>query len=155
LAVWRYVFQSLPEPMNPQMVIPIKEQLTVNPRTGKNERIFVNLEAVYPTPEQSGTELSFEELRAGSRGWLLKTWKSEKQSVPVLKLKTQDEQPVDPSDENSAALSRNRVERLVPGDPVILDENGVVKESGRPGRPRKLRTMEVNETQISKLIYLE
>jgi checkpoint serine/threonine-protein kinase len=49
----------------------------VNPNNGKKERVFVDLRAVYPTPEQPGTELSFEEIWAANRGWLDTSWEDE------------------------------------------------------------------------------
>ncbi|TGO55304.1 hypothetical protein BOTNAR_0248g00010 [Botryotinia narcissicola] len=61
----------------PQITIPELQQVTINPRNGRSERIFVNLEAVYPSPDEIGTELSFEELRAAHRGWLDKSWEPE------------------------------------------------------------------------------
>ncbi|OAP59658.1 hypothetical protein AYL99_06956 [Fonsecaea erecta] len=53
----------------------------VNPRTGRAERVFVALEAIYPP----GTDLefSFEELRAMSRGWAQKDWRSQKEATPL------------------------------------------------------------------------
>ncbi|KAL8740060.1 MAG: hypothetical protein Q9184_008535, partial [Pyrenodesmia sp. 2 TL-2023] len=39
-----------------------EQQQTTNPKTGKVERVFVNLEAVYPNPENPAEEYSFEEL---------------------------------------------------------------------------------------------
>ncbi|KAI5286955.1 hypothetical protein KEM54_006351 [Ascosphaera aggregata] len=48
---------------------------TVNPRSGKVERIFANLELLYPRGARAGeTEMSIDEARAASRGWLLKNW---------------------------------------------------------------------------------
>jgi checkpoint serine/threonine-protein kinase len=150
-----FCIQSLPQPTNHDIIEPVKEQVTVNPRSGRRERIFINLEAVYPHPEQPGTELSFEELRASSRGWLQKQWKSEK--LEILHDFTLEAPKVAevfhslPSEvTNDAVLSQEYVERLViPRDPVMLDENGVVKEAVREGRTKKLKTVEVNETQIS------
>lgn len=52
-------------------------QVTVNPNNGKKERVFVDLRAVYPTPEKPGTELSFEEIWAANRGWLDTSWEDE------------------------------------------------------------------------------
>lgn len=49
------------------------EPAAVNPKTGKAERVFVNLEAVYP---DGGHEFSFEELRARRRGWSTQDWRS-------------------------------------------------------------------------------
>jgi checkpoint serine/threonine-protein kinase len=127
----------------------------VNQRNGRQEKIFVNLEAVYPTPEVSGTELSFEELRAFSRGWLQKKWKPERIDDFVLQnVECPDSAPqtLASREGEDVVLGHAFEEKLViPSHPLILDENGVVKETGREGRGRKLKTMEVNETQISKL----
>ena len=51
----------------------------MNPRTGRPERVFVNIEAVYP---EKDVELSFEELRAMSRGWANRDWRR-KQPSPM------------------------------------------------------------------------
>lgn len=48
----------------------VRDSRVVNPRTGRTERVFVNLELVYPNPENMAEEYCFEELRAASRGWL-------------------------------------------------------------------------------------
>ncbi|EXJ85490.1 BUB protein kinase [Capronia coronata CBS 617.96] len=50
----------------------------VNPRTGRAERVYVNIEAIYPP--HSDEEFSFEELRAMSRGWAQKSWRADKPS---------------------------------------------------------------------------
>jgi checkpoint serine/threonine-protein kinase len=48
---------------------------------GRMERVFVDLESVYPTgDDQSGVEFCFEELRARHRGWLDKDWKSHRKT---------------------------------------------------------------------------
>lgn len=39
--------------------------------------MFVDLAAIYPTPEELGTELSFEEIMAANRGWLDHSWEEE------------------------------------------------------------------------------
>ena len=48
------------------------QQQTTNPRTGRTERVFANLQAVYGNGGRD--EMSFEELRARSRGWLNRGW---------------------------------------------------------------------------------
>lgn len=198
--------------------MPHKEQLTVNLRSGRQEMIFVNLEAVYPTPDDLGTEMSFEELRAFNRGWLAKKWVNEKVVEPVVVVQKeisvspatkmeifQDEEParievpekmevfrelkqspVRPAkmqifaDEPENApkpkqekpqifaeaeyieeVSHDMEEKLkIARDPVadengavklMLDENGNVIKEGRVSKIRKMKTMEVNETQISRL----
>jgi checkpoint serine/threonine-protein kinase len=67
--------------------------------------VFVNLEAVYPP--DSRLEFSFEELRAMSRGWAQKDWKSRKETSP-LKLATG----------NSTARSRSKVTRSQEPDDI-------------------------------------
>lgn len=53
----------------------------MNPNNGKKERVFVDLRRVYPTPEEPGTELSFEEIWAAERGWLDTSWEDEESMV--------------------------------------------------------------------------
>ncbi|KAL2199956.1 Mad3/BUB1 homology region 1-domain-containing protein [Corynascus similis CBS 632.67] len=113
--------------------------ITVNPANGKRERVFVDLRAVYPTPDEPGTELSFEEVWAANRGWLGREWEDEE--VPSFE------------DENSMAavnaLADNVSQKLVVHHDVLrLDENGAPvypKET----KPRKKKVIEMNETQIS------
>ncbi|KAI1488709.1 Mad3/BUB1 homology region 1-domain-containing protein [Biscogniauxia mediterranea] len=126
------------------VIAPSKHQVIVNPQSGKRERIYVNLEAVYPTPEEPGTELSFEELWAASRGWLDASWDNE--SVV--------EERHEPFDENSPPvdLLSRKVEKLrVHQDVLMLDENGAIKEQPKPTKSKsRKKVMEVNETQIIK-----
>ena len=49
--------------------------MTLNPKSGKKERVYVNLEAVYGNHGIAEEEVSFEELRALHRGWLQKDWR--------------------------------------------------------------------------------
>lgn len=71
-----FVIQSLSRIQN-IIVIPSKHQISIHPQSGKKERVFVDLAAVYPTPEELGTELSFEEIMAANRGWLDQGWDDE------------------------------------------------------------------------------
>lgn len=56
----------------------------VNPRTGRRERVFVNLEAVYPDYKNPNHEVSFEELRAINRGWMDMDWGSQKKPLKQI-----------------------------------------------------------------------
>ncbi|KAI8265906.1 hypothetical protein K4K56_005008 [Colletotrichum sp. SAR 10_98] len=124
-------------------LVPAKNQIVVNPVSGKKERIFINLEAVYPTPEEPGSELAFEEIWAMNRGWLGRNW---------------DEEPLDESAipemmsaETSAVdnLGHMMQEKLaVHTESVMMDENGAIIKP--KGKSKKKKVMEVNETQISK-----
>ncbi|KAK4128561.1 hypothetical protein N657DRAFT_652207 [Parathielavia appendiculata] len=125
-----------------QSHIPIhhnKSQITVNPANGKRERVFVNLRAIYPTPDEPGTELSFEEIWAANRGWLSQDWEDEE--IPSF------------ADENCppdvATLAHSVSEKLVIHHVIRLDENGAPifpKET----KPKKKKVIEINETQIIK-----
>jgi len=132
----------------------------VNPRTGKTERVFVNLDAVYPNPNDPNEEYSFEELRARHRGWLDRDWRQEKPTQGEKK-------PDGPRVETSADDDLNTTADVVPAQngqqQSIVDDDGAdytvsdpstLKEGSREGRntrPRRKKIMEVKaETQTSK-----
>ncbi|KAJ2973807.1 hypothetical protein NUW58_g8846 [Xylaria curta] len=127
------------------VIAPSKHQVIINPQSGKRERIYVNLEAVYPTPEEPGTELSFEELWAASRGWLDACWDDESLFDNHREIADENAPPVD-------VLSRGVEQKLViHRDTTALDENGAFKNNhSKPAKGRKKKIMEVNETQIIK-----
>lgn len=58
-----------------------RDQAIVNSRSKRTERVAVNLELVYPNPQDPTEEYCFEELRAASRGWLHRVWTPEKQEI--------------------------------------------------------------------------
>ncbi|EFX05909.1 checkpoint protein kinase [Grosmannia clavigera kw1407] len=112
-----------------------KDAVTVNPQSGKKERVFVDLRAVYPTPEVPGSELSFEEIWAANRGLLHRLW---------------DAPPAGPSAVDLLA-DVAPAKLVIHRDAVVLDENGApVKTQDRENRPRKKKATEMNETQIIK-----
>ncbi|KAJ6445551.1 checkpoint protein kinase (SldA) [Purpureocillium lavendulum] len=121
-------------------------QVTVHPQTGKKECIFVDLAAIYPTPEEQGTELSFEEIVAANRGWLDYSWGEEAVDESFVP------EPSHQLDE-IAQISKGVVDKLVVRhDGPLYDENGVVMEppAREPKVGKKKKLMEVNETQIIK-----
>ena len=121
------------------VVVSSKNQVTVHPQTGKKEYIFVDLAAVYPTPDESGSELSFEEIMAANRGWLDRSWEDETVDESILPGEARHGTPpfkdTNEPDENL----------------IVFDENGDVRDQppsdGRHAKKKKV--MEVNETQIS------
>lgn len=129
-----------------QSHIPIhhnKVQVTVNPANGKRERVFVDLRAVYPTPDEPGTERSFEEIWAANRGWLNRGWEE---------VMTEGLQPY--VDESSMPALNSTPDRssqklAVHSDMIALDENGAPIYT-KEGKSKKKKVIEVNETQISK-----
>jgi checkpoint serine/threonine-protein kinase len=111
--------------------------------------VFVDLEALYPTPAVFGTELCFEELMASHRGWLHKVWKPE--NSQKQKQSPASQGITEESNDSMENINREVSGKLIiPRDPIMLDENGATKHHGREGRGRKMKIKEVNETQISK-----
>lgn len=138
------VLQSLSQISKSHITIaPSKYQVTVNPANGKKERVFVDLQAVYPSPEEPGTELSFEEIWAANRGWLDCTWDDD---VPD-ELPEFNENKSSEVDLLSEAVSQKLV---VHHDVVMLDENGRIQHHSKEGKSKKKKVIEVNETQISE-----
>ncbi len=134
-----HVFQSLAK--SHIAIHPSQYQVTVNPQSGKKERVFVDLRAIYPTPEEPGTELSFAEIWAANRGLLGCRWDDEQSP-------SMDENVSPQVDALADAISTKLV---VHHDAVLLDENGRVQNHGqRDSRPKKKKVTEVNETQISE-----
>ncbi|KAL9615235.1 MAG: hypothetical protein Q9167_000329 [Letrouitia subvulpina] len=68
----------VPRPQQVERSNLMDQQEVRNPKTGKTERVYVNLEAVYPNPNDATEEMSFEELRAKARGWTDRRWATEK-----------------------------------------------------------------------------
>ncbi|KAJ5179838.1 hypothetical protein N7492_003048 [Penicillium capsulatum] len=66
------------EAMAPKHVPEHHVREAINPRSGRRERVFVDLEAVYPDYRNPAYEISFEELRATKRGWMNKNWRAQK-----------------------------------------------------------------------------
>lgn len=56
-------------------------QCTINPRTGKKEMVYVNLDVVYTDIGRTKVEFSFEEVMAKHRGWLERDWKAENREL--------------------------------------------------------------------------
>ncbi|KAJ3495141.1 hypothetical protein NLG97_g3607 [Lecanicillium saksenae] len=121
------------------VVVPSKHQVTVHPQTGKKEYIFVDLAAVYPTPDEPGTEISFEEIIAANRGWLDCAWENE-----VVELHQED---VPMQLDEIEEISKLAIHR----DAVMYDENGaMMQHTSLPKPNKKKKHMELNETQIIK-----
>lgn len=121
--------------------------MIINPANGKRERVYINLEAIYPTPEEPGTELSFEEVWAARKGWLDCSWEDYETENNDL----ENEQESILGNAQMNALNKKLATKLtVHHDVVELDENGALKQQQKPSKPKKKKMMEVNETQISK-----
>lgn len=87
--MFRLCIQSNPNPPPQETSAPkhvpehhVRE--AVNPRTGRRERVFVDLESVYPDYRNPAHEVSFEELRAIKRGWMSKNWRTQKEPLQQI-----------------------------------------------------------------------
>lgn len=129
-----------------------------NSRTGKVERVFVDLQAVYPNANDSNEEMSFEELRAQSRGWLSVDWAAENKRVAARdSMITEDLQqkslsPVPVSvleDVMNQPMQHSDFESQRTGSQDYVIEEARAQET-KIGRPKKIKIMEVKaETQTS------
>lgn len=114
----------------------------VNPRTGRRERVFVNLEAVYPDIRNPSHEVSFEELRAMKRGYMGKNWHSQKEPLKQISGNASNEPPLmDKGSENDLPDQLNQKLALKDADQHDARES-------KSGKPRKSKVREVKgETQ--------
>ncbi|KAJ5533172.1 hypothetical protein N7494_009724 [Penicillium frequentans] len=124
----------------------------VNPRTGRRERVFVDLEAVYPDRQNPTHEISFEELRAMQRGWMSKNWRAQKEPLqqisgnaggfdsPVSKLKA-----TSPNDDLSESDLRAGF------DDHAQEQNGA--SEGKPGKARRFKVKGETQTQTIKMKF--
>jgi checkpoint serine/threonine-protein kinase len=150
----------------------------VNPKTGRKEYVFANLELVYPSGDaESGYEFCFEELRAMKRGFIDPTGRVVKpKKQKVLKPQT-DQRPITPPDrevlpKNTKSSSAKKLgifhDTETNKGPVkipIFDDNDVpqtkqdavakaarkARKEERANRTRKIAIVEVKaEPQTSK-----
>ena len=137
-----------------------QHQIT-NLRTGKVERIYVNLEAVYPNDSDLQDEFSFEELRVKARGWLSRDWAAENQQKPSYsgqqstevqqnseELVRSEAIPQDTTPNSGQHEARNR--------PISQLETTIaidISKEGKVGRTKKLKIKEIKGvTQTSKTL---
>jgi checkpoint serine/threonine-protein kinase len=155
---------------------PLREhQQALNPKTGRLEVVFVDLEQVYPNRDNPmSEEYSFEELRARHRGWLDHDW-------AAIRRKEQEEArkaaeaaaPAKQSKHKAAPLAPKQIDeqppkpKTVPLKGSIDDENAANDENTPPSqedmekakaarrarreekanRTRKIQVMDVKEVR--------
>ncbi|KAL4867262.1 hypothetical protein BDV12DRAFT_171594 [Aspergillus spectabilis] len=148
--------------------IPVKDEMqsepvpehrireAINPRTGRRERVFVDLDAVYPDYKNPNIEVSFEELRAIKRGWMVKNWRTQKEPL----------KPVSgnaiPGETNALKSSGHNVDKALQ-KLTLNDTDGRAlqqtidlekPQDGKAAKARKLKLREVKaETQTIKMKF--
>ena len=110
-------------------------QCVRNPKTGRLECVFVNLEAVYPQSAR-GSEYSFEELRARHRGWTNKQCpREERAPKPELPTTQSFDMELDHEVEEKA-------EPRAKGFKIHLDEPEAVPERSPKPKQRGFKIFE-------------
>ncbi|KAL8810357.1 MAG: hypothetical protein Q9200_002637 [Gallowayella weberi] len=147
---------EIPKPTPIEQTNLANQQQITNPKTGKVERVFVNLEAVYPNPNDPTAEFSFEELRARSRGWADRDWAAER------KRETNQESVVEETRARSLSLESSEPNLSVTEDKDLMSQSSTQQSIERAGvedltqgtkvrRCRRTKVMEVKaETQTIK-----
>ncbi|KAE8373093.1 Mad3/BUB1 homology region 1-domain-containing protein [Aspergillus bertholletiae] len=143
----------LKESMQSKHVPEHRVREAVNPRTGRRERVFVNLDAVYPDYTNPNIEVSFEELRAMRRGWMDKKWRPHKEPLRQI-TGNENSIGVDPI----RALPEEFDEKLTMRDADISARQQVSEvdahHEAKAGKARKLKLREVKqETQTVKMKF--
>ena len=126
----------------------------------------MDLEAVYPNVGNPYEEISFEELRAESRGWRCRDWAVESKqrlsqsSQANSQPKTAPEQPTESRDIPQILPESQLTQSTQSGSelhdsPSVTSGNTIaieLSQEGKTGRPKKTKIREVKgETQTSAL----
>ncbi|KAL4797706.1 Mad3/BUB1 homology region 1-domain-containing protein [Aspergillus venezuelensis] len=123
----------------------------INPRTGRRERVFVDLDAVYPDYKNPNIEISFEELRAMQRGWLDKNWRASKEPLKQISGNaTQLEQEKGLPDQLQQKLTLKDTDGHALHQPIDSERT----QEAKAGKARKTKMREVKgETQTIKMKF--
>lgn len=120
----------------------------------------MNLEAVYPDYKNPSCEISFEELRAISRGWMQKDWSSQKKALKEISGNATSRNPSlqDYKQGTDKALEGEMNQRLAIREKSSHQTETVELQDeprdGKSGKPRKMKMREIGETLTSRHIPL-
>lgn len=128
---------------------PLREiQQSLNPKTGRLEVVFVDLQKVYPNRDDPmSLEFSFEELRAEHRGWMKMNWAAIRQEESDKAKRAAEAAVAEQVRLEAVALASKVVEELPkpqvePLKPMI-EANLVLNDENAPPRPTASRTKSV------------
>ena len=116
----------------------------------------MKLEVVYPNNDDRNEEMSFEESRAKSRGWLNRDWAAEsKHWIAEVSQAREVESQSSAVEEAVAVLQPAQPEINTQSSSDLQLETTIavdIGREGRPGRPKKTKIREINrETQTSMI----
>ena len=118
----------------------------------------MNLEAVYPNPNDPNEEFSFEEFRARFRGWMDKDWAAERRHA-VRQMLPDSEQKAPSLDVDEQKTKNTQAESISLGSAqqdVDVATQEETTQGTRSRKSRRTKVMEVKgETQTSKRLRLE
>jgi checkpoint serine/threonine-protein kinase len=169
-----HVFQTLSDSNNEHST-PHPLRGAINPKTGRLEVVYVDLEQVYPNAnDPTAAENSFEELRARHRGWLDHDWaairrekqeqlRKENDALAVSKAEKARPVPLAPKKvvEQASKPQTVPLKGGIEDDLVLNDENQPpsqaeleqakaakkARREERANRTRKIQVMEVREVK--------
>ncbi|CEN62000.1 Putative Spindle assembly checkpoint protein SLDA [Aspergillus calidoustus] len=122
----------------------------INPRTGRRERVFVDLDAVYPDYKNPNHEVSFEELRAIKRGWMDMDWRAQKE--PLGQISGNATLTEDPQVDKILPDQFKQKLNLKNADGAASPQH--LETDGKGAKARKLKVREVRaETQTVKMKF--
>lgn len=132
-------------------------QETENIKTGRQERIDVNLSRIYPNDMD---EFCFEEAIAGHRGWMAKDWSLNKglKSAPISDAISGFQEPKLIScqvDGRRNASEPDLGAESISHDQRLSDVTQELSKDETISRPKRKKTMEVKgETQTGKFNFI-
>ncbi|KAL8771897.1 MAG: hypothetical protein Q9209_002835 [Squamulea sp. 1 TL-2023] len=143
--------QQVPKSTQIERTNLVEQQQITNPKTGRTERVFVNLEAVYPNPNDPTEEFSFEELRARSRGWVDKDWaadpRREKSCEPAAQKNRTRSLSLEESEPNLSMTEDHRLNTESQSTTEQSVETMPIEDMTQRTRTRKNRRTKVMEVK--------
>ena len=120
------------------------QQQSVNARTGRIERVFVRLDAVYPNSNDLSEEYSFDELRARRRGWLDKKWEPQRKENKTPKVEAEITPDNTQNDSTGEQSQQDFTVDVSSVDQTLSDVTGPRQPSreGKSSKPRKKKLVE-------------
>ena len=151
-----YVFQNLVSNTTlPQDIPKPYDSRVIRCHNGRTERVFVNLDALYPNPDDPTEEMSIEEVRAAHRGWLDRKWPKEEITSESQGLEKEERLDVKKSIEMEKGAMQGPGLDMTDSIPLDISLAKNEKQQRRPGRPKRMGTVEVKgETQTSTITLL-
>ena len=115
----------------------------------------MNLTAVYPDHKNPAHEVSFEELRAISRGWMSKKWGPSKKALKQISGNAN--QRIIATKGNDEVRTEKELVTSMNGQTTVNDERGLSEDyrDSKGVKPRKIKVREIGETMTGRSTHSE